>query len=85
MNGTLDREQSAVVGPYYRLTKSAAARAKTVLGLARTDELAQHLGISRRSFYRLRLGQYPITLNQAVDLCDRLAMPLTEAFERDAA
>ncbi|WP_433460757.1 hypothetical protein [Micromonospora sp. CA-248212] len=82
MNGTLTRESSADLGTGYRLTKAAANQAKTVLGFTKYEEVAQHMGISRRSFFRLLSGNYPISLNQAADFCDLIGWPLAEAFQR---
>lgn len=66
----------------FRLTKTAAERAKSRLGLRRYDDIAELMGISRRSFYRLLEGTFPISLNQAAAFSDQIDWPLTRAFER---
>lgn len=68
--------------PRYRLTREAAERARTRLGLRRLDNLATHLGISRRSFFRLLEGTYPISLNRAATLAEEIGWPLGRVFER---
>lgn len=68
----------------YRLTKTAADRAKDKLRTKRYDDVAAYMGISRRSFYRLFDGTYPISLNQAAAFSDLIGWPISRAFERVA-
>lgn len=68
----------------FRLTKAAAERAKSKLGLRRYDDIATVMGLSRRSFYRLLEGTYSISLADAVAFCEQIGWPVTRAFERVA-
>lgn len=68
--------------PKYRLTREAVDRARTRLGLRRYEDLASHLGISRRSLFRLLNGTYPISLGQAAKLAEEIGWPIHRAFQR---
>ncbi len=82
MTDTLTRSQGVHPDTGYRLTKAAVHRAKTRLNLRRQEDIAPLLGISRRSFYRLLDGTYPITLTKAADFSDLIDWPIHRAFTR---
>ncbi len=67
--------------PQYRLTDEAVERARRVFGLRRKEDIAARLGISRRSFFRLLDGTYPISLGQAANFADQIGWPIGRAFK----
>lgn len=67
--------------PRYRLTPAAVQRACRVFGVRRKEDLAEPLGISRSSFFRLLEGNYRVSLAQATHWADQLGWPIGRVFE----
>ncbi|WP_328344935.1 helix-turn-helix transcriptional regulator [Micromonospora sp. NBC_00421] len=78
----LHRGVKADTDTRYRLTPAAAQHALRVLGLRRKEDLAEHLGISRSSLFRLFDGNYRISLAQAEQWANLIGWPIRRVFER---
>lgn len=70
--------------PRLKLTNAAIERAKRKLGVDTIDQLADRLGFSRQTFWRLRKGEYDIRLSEATAIAEQIDWPITRAFERVA-
>lgn len=65
----------------YRLTDAAVDRLKQRVGVREIEDLADRLGFSRQTFWRLRTGEYDIRLSRARQIAAIAEMPLNCAFE----
>lgn len=63
-----------------RLTPAAVRRARRVTGRHHFDDVAESLGMTRLTFYRLRRGANP-RLALALSLSNQLGLPIPRLFE----
>jgi DNA-binding XRE family transcriptional regulator len=64
-----------------RITPAAVERAKTRLGVGQIDDLAERLGFSRQTFWRLRRGEYDIRMSEARATAALVGWPIERVFE----
>jgi DNA-binding XRE family transcriptional regulator len=65
----------------YRLTDAAVERLKQRLGVDEIEDLADRLGFSRQTFWRLRKGEYDIRLSRARYVASVAGMTVQQVFE----
>ncbi|MCW6003953.1 hypothetical protein K1W54_05055 [Micromonospora sp. CPCC 205371] len=65
-----------------KITSRAVDKGITRLGAKGVDDLAEKLGYKRLAFYRLRVGQGRISLDEAAALAKRIGLSFVDTFER---
>lgn len=66
----------------YQLTHAAVEQAKRRLKTNSIHTLADRLGYTRQTFWRLRTGDYDIPLAEALHLAKQIGWPLDRTFEQ---
>lgn len=67
-------------GERLKLNDAAVARAKRVFGTDSYTKLAEQMGFTRNTFYRLRAGRYDIRLSKAAAVASQLGWTIDRTF-----
>ncbi|MFI6228551.1 hypothetical protein ACIBCR_14720 [Micromonospora echinospora] len=66
--------------PRYQLTPAAVKQAMRRLQVDEIEDLAEKLGFSRQTFWRLRRGEHDIRLSDAYAVARKVGWPLDRTF-----